>query len=86
MLGNLNDAPEWDTHYVERVGTGEDEEAVFLEGVYWFINFNNYRWTVYNQPDKEYIDSSAEDLVTEDIQNNPDSFLVIELNVSLENE
>lgn len=76
MLGNLNDAPEWATHYVERTD----------EGVYWFVDFNSYRWTVYNQPDEEYTEYSAEGLVTEDIDNRPDDYVVIELNVSLENE
>lgn len=78
MLGNLNDAPEWATHYVERVDIEED--------VYWFVNFNNYRWTCFNKPDEEYTNSSAEGLVTEDIPENPDGYLIIELSVSLENE
>lgn len=78
MSGNLNDAPEWATHYIERVGVDMD--------VYWFVNFNTYRWTVYNQPNKEYTEYDCKDLVTVDIPADPDGYLVIELNVSLENE
>lgn len=76
MRGDLLDAPKWATHYVERVDAD----------VYWFINFDNYRWTCYNEPDEEFVDYSAEDLVNQDIPEKPDEYLVIELSFTLENE
>ncbi|AJT60755.1 hypothetical protein [Citrobacter phage CVT22] len=75
MIGDLKDAPEWATHYVENV----------YEGFYWFINFDNYRWTCFNRPKEEYLDYDAEHFVTEDVEGNS-SLLVVELNINLENE
>lgn len=76
MNGCLGDAPEWATHYVE--------SKVF--GRYWFVDFINYRWTMYDEPYKEFVDCDAMDFVEDTLANNPEDYLIIELNFSLENE
>lgn len=75
MKGNLADAPEWATHYIESKNSNN----------FWFVNFNNYRWTVTTLPDKEYLGRNAEMLVME-TKIYRKRFLVIELNFILENE